>query len=132
MQFTFEAKDYGQKLGNLWIVPNREFTVNEYKMFIQKERVHPLKFDETNEEKLHVEIRIPDSYEVYYIPESFEYHDSYYDIVSTYSKSSGAVNWDYSFNRKAVFIPKEDYQLLRKKFQDLVKNSQKQIILKES
>ena len=66
-----------------------------------------------------------------YIPESFEYHDSYYDIVSTYSKSSGVVNWDYSFNRKAIFIPNEDYQLLREKFQDLVKHSEKQIVLKK-
>jgi hypothetical protein len=131
VQYTFEAKDYGQKLGDLWIVPNREFSVDEYEMFTQKERVHPLKFDETDEEKLHVEIRIPESYEVYYIPEGFEYHDSYYDIVSTYSKSNGVVNWDYSFNRKALFIPNEDYQLLREKFQDLVKHSEKQILLKK-
>jgi len=132
MQFTFEAKDHGQKLGGLWIVPNKVFSVGEYEMFTQKERVHPLKFDETDEKKLHVEIRIPESYEVYYIPESFEYHDSYYDIVSTYSETNGGVvNWDYSFNRKAIYIPSEDYQLLREKFQDLIKHSEKQIVLKK-
>ena len=132
IQYTFEAKDYGQKLGDLWIVANKHFSVDEHEMFTQKERVHPLKFDRTDEDRKHMEIRIPESYEVYYIPEKFEYHDSYYDIVSTYSESKGVVNWDYSFNRKAIFIPNEVYQSLRETFQELVKHSEKQIVLRKT
>jgi hypothetical protein len=131
MQLDFEAKDYGQKLGDLWILPNRQFSIPEFEAFTQEKRVHSLKFDEISEQRCHLEIRIPQGYEIYYIPEDFEHHDRYYDIVSVYSKSDGAVKWDYSFNRKAVLIPKEDYSLLREKFQDLVRHSQKQIILKK-
>lgn len=108
VRLKYDARDYCKKAGGILI-----FDVPEIRKGCpavgKKERRYPIVVWNNSYYKDEVEFNVPESYEVYHLPEPIEIKNRYYEFRSSYRQEGDRIFYQGEFIRTALRIPPEEY-----------------------
>ena len=129
-QIKYAAPDYCKKAGDILI-----FQVPGVKRGCsgtgKKERRYPLVFWTNASSKDEVVFTIPEGYEVYYLPESEEVSNPYFEFRSRYQRDGEKVVYQGEYIKRAVRITPEEYSRYQQFCQEMGKSCEEYVLFRE-
>lgn len=128
--FKYNAKDYCRKAGDIMI-----FDVPEIWKGCpatgKKDRRYPIVVRNNSYSKDEVEFTIPESYEVYYLPEPLEIRNQYFEFRSSYRREGERIFYEGEWVRKAIEIPPEECASYQRSCQGMEKSFNRSVLFQK-
>lgn len=131
IDYDFRISDYFQKLGDE-IYLNLNLSKDYFNYFINPDtRKTPMEIDYTYVKEEVIELKIPDGFDVEYIPENFSYSGTFLGCDLTYDKGrKGKVTMKRKFYLDSLLINPKDFKAWNEDIKNLSNSYKESIIFK--
>ena len=126
----YRAKNYCRPAGELLIfkVPGVE---KRCLAMGKKDRRYLILIANNSYQRDEVEFNIPESHEVYFLPEPIEIANKYFEFRSTYQKEKDAIIYTVEYTKKAGRIKPEEYPRYQESCQVIEKSSRNEVMFRK-
>lgn len=134
VNFEISSNSLVDQIGSkIYFSPFLFLTLDE-NPFKHGERKYPIELNYFFEEKFNINIKIPDEYEIEYLPESIAYMTEDEGIIFSFQIANpypNTVQMTSSIEFKTITIPINNYKSLKLFFDELIKKTNEKIVLKK-
>ncbi|MFO8052536.1 MAG: DUF3857 domain-containing protein [Candidatus Omnitrophota bacterium] len=129
LTYTFAADNFLTPSGSFRILKPLDQFDFKTSLISKEARKFPIDFGGIFSKRAQIKVNLPSNIEVKYLPDSRHFENKWFSLDTCYQKEEQAVNFSQNFSVKKRFVTRDEYQVFKERFKEILYYLKSQVIL---